>query len=58
VLLLCGAAAGSEGDGPATWLSVLLLVLGLLLVGLAVKQWRGRPGAGQQAAVLLVFVLR
>src|SRR5262245_377381 len=44
-LLLTGAADASEGGEPATWVNVLLVCLGLLLVAAAVKQWRGRPGA-------------
>jgi threonine/homoserine/homoserine lactone efflux protein len=47
-LLLTGAADASEGGEPATWVNVLLVCLGLLLVAAAVKQWRGRPGAGEE----------
>jgi threonine/homoserine/homoserine lactone efflux protein len=43
VLLVSGGADATDDDGPATWVSVLKLVLGGLLVALAVKQWRGRP---------------
>lgn len=42
LLLAGGADAGTEADGPV-WASVLKLVLGLALIALAVKQWRGRP---------------
>ena len=49
VLVVAGAADASEEGEPATWVSLLLLVLGVLLVVLAVKQWRGRPGAGDEA---------
>ena len=44
VLLLVagGADTGTNQDSP-TWVSILQLVLGLLLVALALKQWRGRP---------------
>lgn len=49
VLLLAGAADPTSGAAPATWVSVLLLCLGVLLVALAVKQWRGRPRAGEDA---------
>ncbi|HET7758884.1 MAG TPA: GAP family protein [Gaiellaceae bacterium] len=48
VLVLAGAADASEGGEPATWVDVLLLGLGLLLLVLAAKQWRGRPGAGEE----------
>jgi threonine/homoserine/homoserine lactone efflux protein len=43
VLLVSSGAGADDGGQPATWVSVLKLVLGLLLVALAVKQWRGRP---------------
>jgi threonine/homoserine/homoserine lactone efflux protein len=36
-------ADASEDGAPATWVSVLKLVLGTLLLLVAVKQWRGRP---------------
>jgi Sap, sulfolipid-1-addressing protein len=41
VLLLTGISDASDGDEPATWLSVLILGLGLALVAAAVKQWLG-----------------
>ncbi len=43
VLLVASGASASKHGTPATWASVLKIVLGLLLVLLAVKQWRGRP---------------
>jgi threonine/homoserine/homoserine lactone efflux protein len=51
VLLVSGAADASDDSGPATWVSVLELVLGLVLVALAVKQWRGRPRGDEEAAL-------
>lgn len=52
VALLIGAGAdASEDGGPATWVSVLLLGLGLVLLAAAVRQWRGRPGAAEEASV-------
>jgi threonine/homoserine/homoserine lactone efflux protein len=53
VLLLSGAADADADDdsGPATWVSWLMIVLGVLLVLLAVKQWRGRPKAGDDASL-------
>ncbi|HTX07950.1 MAG TPA: GAP family protein [Solirubrobacteraceae bacterium] len=43
VLLISSGASASSHGAPATWVSILKIVLGLLLVLLAVKQWRGRP---------------
>jgi threonine/homoserine/homoserine lactone efflux protein len=43
VLWLADEAGASEDGEPATWASVLLLVLGILLLAYAIKQWRGRP---------------
>jgi threonine/homoserine/homoserine lactone efflux protein len=51
ILVVAGGAGATEGDQPATWVSVLLLVLGAVLVLLAVRQWRGRPRRGQEAAM-------
>lgn len=42
-------AGASDDGGPATWVSWVKLALGLLLVALAVKGWRGRPGADEEA---------
>jgi len=43
VLAVASGANASDGGEPATWLSVLKLVLGLLLLLVGVRQWRGRP---------------
>jgi threonine/homoserine/homoserine lactone efflux protein len=43
VLLVASSASASEHGGPATWVSIIKIILGLLLVLLAVRQWRGRP---------------
>jgi threonine/homoserine/homoserine lactone efflux protein len=51
VLLIAGAADASDEGDPATWANVLLLVLGLVLVVYAVKQWRGRPGASEEPPI-------
>ena len=47
VLLVAGGAGASESDGPATWVAVLELLLGALLLLVAVRQWRGRPTGGE-----------
>jgi threonine/homoserine/homoserine lactone efflux protein len=49
VLVVAAGASASESGAPATWVSVLQLVLGLLLLLVALKQWRGRPLAGETA---------
>lgn len=51
VLLLAGEVDASEAGERATWVDVLLFGLGLLLIVLAVKQWRGRPSAGGETAM-------
>ena len=43
VLLIAGGAAASKHGAPATWVSIVKLVLGAGLLLLAVWQWRGRP---------------
>jgi hypothetical protein len=46
VLALAGPADASEGGEPAAWTGWLKLLLGLLALGLAARQWRGRPAPG------------
>ena len=45
VALLAGSSAPDDA-GPPAWASVVKIVLGVLLLLLAVKQWRGRPRDG------------
>ncbi len=47
VLLLADPAGASEDGEPATWVSWLKLVLGVLLLLVAAKQWRSRPHEGE-----------
>ncbi len=49
VLLAASGGSASKHGTPATWVSILKVVLGALLLLLAVRQWRGRPRAGAQA---------
>ena len=42
VLLLADGADASAKGAPATWVSVVKIVVGLLLVVFAARQWRGR----------------
>lgn len=48
-LVVAGGTDASDEGEPATWVSALLLVLGLLLLMLAVKQWRDRPTGSEEA---------
>ena len=48
VLAVAGGANASTDTGPATWVDVLFLVLGLLLILVAVRQWRGRSHGDEQ----------
>ena len=43
VLLISSGASASSRGAPATWVSILEIALGVLLVVLAITQWRGRP---------------
>jgi threonine/homoserine/homoserine lactone efflux protein len=51
VLCIAGPAGADSSGSPATWVSWLKIVLGVLLLALAVKQFRGRPSAGDTAAM-------
>lgn len=48
VIVLSHVVDATAVDGPADWVGWLKLVLGLLLVLLAVEQWRGRPSDGEE----------
>ncbi len=48
VLLVASGGSASNHGTPATWVSIVKIVLGLLLLLLAVRQWRGRPRAGAE----------
>ncbi|HVU76510.1 MAG TPA: GAP family protein [Gaiellaceae bacterium] len=48
VLAAAGASGAREDSEPATWVSLLLLALGLGLLVLAVDQWRKRPAADDE----------
>jgi threonine/homoserine/homoserine lactone efflux protein len=48
VLVVAGGAGANEDAEPATWVDVVKIALGVLLALVAVKQWRGRPRAGDE----------
>jgi hypothetical protein len=48
VLLVAGPTNANDDGEPATWADILKLVLGLLLVRIALQQWRGRPHDGEE----------
>jgi len=49
VLVAAGGAGANEDAEPATWVDWLKIVLGVLLLLVAVRQWRGRPRGGDEA---------
>jgi hypothetical protein len=51
LLSIAGPASASEDGAPADWVSWLKLVLGLLLLLVAVKEWRARPAEGAEASM-------
>jgi threonine/homoserine/homoserine lactone efflux protein len=50
LLVIAGAIGGSDNGEPATWVSWLELALGLMLVLLALKQFRARPRRDEEPA--------
>jgi hypothetical protein len=51
VLAIADPAKASNSGAPATWVSWLKIVLGILLLLVAVRQFRGRPHDEEQAAM-------
>ncbi len=51
ILVIASGSSTSSSGGPATWVSVLKLVFGLLFLLLASRTWHGRPRGGQEAAL-------
>lgn len=51
MLVIASGRAQEDGGDPATWVSVLKLVIGVLFLLLAARTWHGRPRAGQEAAM-------
>ena len=50
-ILLASVIPKSDADQPQPVAGVIKIVLGALMLLLAVKQWRGRPKPGEQAAL-------
>ena len=48
LLSIAGGADPTDNGAPADWVSWLKLVLGVVLVGLALKQWMNRPAADEE----------
>jgi threonine/homoserine/homoserine lactone efflux protein len=51
VLLVASGADPSDKGQAADWVNWLKIVLGMLLLGVALRQWRGRPRGGQEATM-------
>jgi hypothetical protein len=51
IVLIVSPGTSSDSGGPATWVNVLKLLLGLALVAMAAKQWRGRPHGEEEQPV-------
>jgi threonine/homoserine/homoserine lactone efflux protein len=49
VLLVAGPTDATDAGEPATWVELLKLVLGALLLLIAIKQFQGRPHDGAEA---------
>ena len=50
ICLFVDPAGASEDDGPATWVSWLKILLGVLILLVAVREWRGRPRGAEEPA--------
>jgi len=48
VLSLSGSAGASKSGSPATWVSWVKIVLGVLVLLVAARQFRGRPHGDEQ----------
>lgn len=51
VLLVAAGLGAGSGVHPADWASWLKVLLAVLLLRLALKQWRKRPGPGEDATL-------
>jgi len=51
VLSIAGPSNASDQGDPADWVGILQLVLGVLLLLVAIKEFRGRPRKGEDATM-------
>jgi threonine/homoserine/homoserine lactone efflux protein len=51
ILLVSSGADASDGGDPATWVGVLKIGLGLLLLLVAARTWQVRPRGGREGAL-------
>jgi Sap, sulfolipid-1-addressing protein len=51
VLVIAGPTGASASGAPASWVSWVKIVLGVLLLAVAVRQFRGRPHDGDEPAM-------
>lgn len=51
MLVIASGNATTDMGKPETWVSLLKLIFGALFLLLAVKQWRSRPVAGEEAVM-------
>lgn len=51
ILLVSSGADASDGGDPATWVGVLKIALGLLLLLVAARTWQVRPRGGREGAL-------
>ncbi len=50
VISVAGSAGATQDGAPATWVNWLKLILGVLLLAVAARQWRARPVGAEEAA--------
>jgi threonine/homoserine/homoserine lactone efflux protein len=51
VLAVSSGAGASDSGEPATWASIVKIALGVLLLLVGVKEWRGRPSDRSEASM-------
>jgi threonine/homoserine/homoserine lactone efflux protein len=50
VISAAGSAGATQDGAPATWVNWLKLILGVLLLAVAARQWKARPEGSEEAA--------